>query len=191
MQKIFRIIYYFFYSRYLIKKYAYKRKKYEDRDTLERIILPYILSRKNPKTILDVGREDYQEFYNLFFINKEFWTIDIDPQKKEFGSQNHITDNVINLKKYFKDNYFDFILINGVLGWGLNKKNEIQDTFNILYDILKPNGIIIVGWNDTPIPLKNIEGLNKLKKYYFKPLKGNQFECINGEHKYNFYIKNK
>lgn len=189
--KLFRIIYYFFYSRYLISKHAYKRTKFEDRDVLERIIFPYILSHHNPKTILDIGREDYQLFYNDFFKGRNLWTIDKDAKHQKFGAKNHIVDDVATLKKYFQNNYFDFILMNGVFGWGLNNEKKIQKTFTAIYDILKPQGIFILGWNDDIVPFKKIKSLNKLKKYYFKPLKTTQFKCINGNHNYNFYIKNK
>ncbi|RMD59083.1 hypothetical protein D6821_01915, partial [Candidatus Parcubacteria bacterium] len=120
MLKWWRKIYYFFYSRYLIAKYAYPRPKFEDRDVLERIIFPYILVNYNPKTILDIGREDYQQFYNLFFKGRQLWTLDKNPERKEFGAANHITDDAANLTKHFADNFFDFVLMNGVFGWGLN-----------------------------------------------------------------------
>jgi len=173
----------------LIKKYAYKRESFEDRDVLERIIFPYILARFNPKKILDIGREGYQEFYNEFFRGRELWTIDIDPAKNEFGSIHHITDDAANLKKYFKNNNFDFILMNGVLGWGLNTKNKINATFNAIYDILKPGGIFILGYNDDIVPLNEIAWLKKLKPYKFKPLDNDTFTCINGNHTYKFYTK--
>jgi len=190
---LFRIIYYFFYSRYLIKKYAYKRPKFEDRDVLERIIFPYVLSRLNPQRILDIGREDYQQFYNLFFQNRELWTIDKNPERREFGAKNHIIDDVANLKKYFSSNYFDFILMNGVFGWGLNDKEAIEKTFAAIYDILKPNGLFVFGWNDiedlTPVPLNKIKALAKFKPFYFKPLHGTTFKAKTNKHTYGFYIK--
>ncbi len=187
--KLFRIIYYKFLAKRLIKKYTYPREKYEDRDVLERIIFPYILGHLNPKKILDVGREDYEKFYNLYFKHKEFWTIDNDPAQKKFGAKNHIIDDVINIKKYFSDNYFDLIIINGVFGWGLNEENKVQKAFMSIYEILRPEGILVFGWNDDVVPIEKISGLNKLKPYYFKPLKTDKFKCINGNHTYNFYIK--
>jgi len=171
----------------------YERDKYEDRNVLESIIFPYLISQFNPKKILDIGREDYQQFYNEFFSGRELWTIDIDPKMKEFGSKNHIVDSAVNIKNHFQSNYFDCILMNGVFGWGLNDQDDIQKTFNGIYDILKPGGIFIFGWNNiedlTPVPLKKIKALNKFKPLNFKPLKGKSFKCLNGEHTYNFYIK--
>jgi len=189
-----RIIYYKILSKLItIKNVDYKRKRFEDRNVLERIIFPYILSHINPKTVLDIGREDYEKFYNNFFKNVELWTMDIDPERKKFGSKNHIIDNVKNLEKHFEKNYFDFILMNGVFGWGLNEKNDIEKTFNSIFEILKPNGLFILGWNDvedlTPVPLEKIEALKKFKTFTFPPLKTSRFKCENGEHTYNFYNK--
>lgn len=189
MITLLRIPYYNFLAKKLIKKHAYERKPYEDRDVLERIIFPYVLARFNPKRILDVGREDYQEFYNQYFSGRELWTIDVDPGKQEYGSIHHITDDVANIKKYFKNDYFDFIVMNGVFGWGLDETKKIQQTFNAVYDILKPGGVFVLGYNDDVVPLAEIEGLKKLKSFEFKPLKGKSFKCINGNHCYQFYTK--
>jgi SAM-dependent methyltransferase len=193
MLKFLRHRYYSRLADRLIKEYAYERLEFEDRDVLERIIFPNILAYNNPKKILDIGREDYQQFYNEFFKGKELWTIDRNPKRKEFGAENHITDNVANLKKHFKDNYFDFILMNGVFGWGLNKKEDIEKTFQAIYDILRPGGVFIFGYNAvpdlTPVPLTEIEALKKFNPFYFKPLKGSTFKANTGEHTYNFYQK--
>jgi hypothetical protein len=79
--------------------------------------------------------------------------------------------------------------MNGVLGWGLNEQGAVQETFGAIHDILKPGGLFVLGYNDDVVPLNKIEGLNKLKPYYFPPLKGEKFKCINGDHWYNFYLK--
>ena len=90
----------------IIYRYGEKRKKFEDRDVLERIIIPYILETIDPKKILDVGREEYEHFYNLFFKERELWTIDINPEKAKFGSENHIIDDVKNVTDHFNYDYF-------------------------------------------------------------------------------------
>ena len=67
-------------------------------------------------------------------------------------------------------------------------------TFSAINDILKPRGILVLGWNDIedlrPVPLDNIMALKKLKRYYFKPLEATKYRCRGeGRHTYNFYIK--
>jgi len=190
---ILRIIKNYFKTKKLIKEYGYEREEGEDRDVLERVIFPYILSYHNPESILDIGREDYQKFYNKFFEGRDLWTMDIDPAQAEFGAPKHITDNAANVTNHFEESKFDLILINGVLNWGLNNKNEIERCFDGLYKIMKPGGLLVIGWNnfeDAKVTRpQDIEAIKKFKPFYFKPLKGESFECINGEHIYNFYIK--
>lgn len=188
-----RKIFYYFLSLYLVKKYAgYGREKYEDRNVLERIIFPDILAGHNPKKILDIGREEYQWFYNKFFFGRELWTLDRKSTREEFGASRHVVGDVANLKNYFKDSYFDLIVMNGVFGWGLNDPRAIEKTFSAIYDIMKPGGIFIFGFNDfpdKPMKINAIKALKRFKPFVFKPLDAESFKCINGEHTYNFYIK--
>ncbi len=168
----------------------YEREEFEDRNVLESIIFPYVLATENPKTILDIGREDYQSFYNEFFKGRELWTMDMDPEREEFGANGrHIADNATNLKEHFQDTYFDFILMNGVFGWGLDKPEDIQKCFDGIYDILKPGGLFIMGYNEEVFFLDKINGLNKLKHIEFPPLGTHRFVCVNGNHTYRFYRK--
>lgn len=193
--KFLKRLYYKILSKIIVYKNVIKRDKYNDRRVLEEIIFPRILADLDPQKILDIGREDYQIFYNEFFKGRELWTMDIDPERQEYGAEGefHITDDAANVKNHFEDNYFDFVLINGVLGWGLDNQESIQKAFEGIFSVLKPGGLLIVGWNDfedtdTMRP-NQIEALKKFKTYYFKPLKGTEFECDNGCHKYNFFVK--
>lgn len=191
--KILKHLYHHYRTKKIIKQNLFTREKYNDRNVLEQIIIPYILAYFNPKTILDIGREDYQKFYNEFFTGRELWTMDIDPEKAEFGSSNHIIDSCTEVKKHFEDNKFDFVILNGVLGWGLNKPGAIEKAITDIHNIMRPGGILVIGWNNFEdievIKPKNIKAIKKFKPYTLKPLKSSAFECVNGFHTYNFYIK--
>jgi len=192
--KIFKKLYQNFRCNRIVHNNVYKRAKYNDRSVLEQIIIPHVLAYNNPQKIFDIGREDYQGFYNEFFKGRELWTLDIDEEREEFGSPgHHITDDVSNAGSHFEENFFNFILINGVLGWGLNNKNKIEKAFNGIYKIMSPKGILVVGWNDFEdikiFKPKEIKALKLFKPFFFKPLKSEEFECDNGCHKYSFYIK--
>jgi len=192
---ILKHLYYKIKCKLITNEHAdYKREKYEDRNVLENIIFPYLLAEYDLKTVLDIGREDYQEFYNVFFKNQELWTLDFNPEHEEFGSPNrHIIDDAVNIKKHFQSEYFDLVLINGVIGWGLDDKEKIEKTIAGIIEILKPNGILVIGWNNfKDIPVINpdsIKTLRGLKPFVFPPLKTDKFECVNGNHTYNFYSK--
>jgi len=189
---LFKHLYYKKFCNKIINKHIdYKREKYDDRNVLESIIFPYVLAKYDPENILDIGREDYQSFYNEFFANRNLKTIDMNPDHAEFGAEgtNHVIDNATSLKEHYLDESFDFILMNGVYGWGLDKEEDIQKCFSAIYDILNTNGVLIVGYNDEIFPFDEIDGISKLKKLKFKPLNSDTFTCINGNHTYKFFIK--
>jgi SAM-dependent methyltransferase len=169
------------------------RHRYQDRSVLELIIIPFVLSRFEPQTVLDIGREPYEAFYNEFYVGRELWTIDWDAARTRFGSPNHIVDDVANLRNHFPECYFDFVLMNGVFGWGLNQKESIEKALAAVHAILRPGGIFVLGWNDTPdlvpVPLTQVQALKEFTPYYFEPLKGTSFKCSTGEHTYSFYTR--
>jgi SAM-dependent methyltransferase len=160
---------------------------------LEQIIIPFILSRFEPHTVLEVGREPYQVFYNEFFVGRELWTIDWDAARAQFGAPNHMVDDAANLRNHFRERYFDFVLMNGVFGWGLNERQAIERAFAAVHAILAPGGIFVLGWNDTPdlvpVPLDQVEALRQFTPYFFKPLNGTSFKCSTYEHTYSFFVK--
>lgn len=169
------------------------RHKYDDRRVLEQIIIPFVLSRFEPRTVLEVGREPYQTFYNKFFAGRELWTVDRDAAKARYGAQNHITDDATNLRSHFPEGYFDFVLMNGVFGWGLNEREAIERTFAAVHAVLAPGRIFVLGWNDTPdlvpVPLDQVQALRLFLPYFFAPLNGTSFKCSTYEHTYSFFVK--
>lgn len=177
----------------LIRKYAdYEREEFEDRNVLERKIFPWILAELEPQTILDIGREEYQKFYNQFFRGRELWTMDFDPKRKKWGSKNHLTADAAEVGKLFQEKYFDVILMNGVFGWGLNEPQQVEKCFAGIYKILKPGGLFVLGYNDweaMPMKAEEVKNLQKFKRFEFPPLQTDKFKCINGEHTYRFYKK--
>jgi SAM-dependent methyltransferase len=166
---------------------------HEDRRVLEQIIIPFILSRFDPQTVLDVGREPYEAFYNEFFVGRELWTMDWDATRAKFGAANHIVDDAAHLRRYFPAGHFAFVLMNGVFGWGLNQRPAIEQAFAAVHAVLKPGGIFVLGWNDTPdlvpVPLAEVQALRAFASYYFPPLNGTSFKCATCEHTYSFYTR--
>jgi len=167
------------------------RERSEDRRVLEQVIIPFILSRFEPRTVLDIGREAYETFYNGFFTGREVWTIDRNPDNAPFGSRNHIVDDVVNLRDHFEERFFDFVLMNGVFGWGLNEGPAIEQAFAAIGTVLKPGGIFVLGWNNTPeltpVPLDQVQALRMFRPFFFEPLNGTSFQCSTYEHIYSFY----
>jgi SAM-dependent methyltransferase len=172
---------------------ALERHRYDDRRVLEQIIIPFLLSRLAPRTVLEIGREPYQAFYNEFFAGRELWTVDRDANKAPFGARNHIVDDAANLRRHFPEGYFDLVLMNGVLGWGLNEREAIEQAFDAVHALLAPGGVFVLGWNDTPdlvpVPLNQMQALKLFDPYFFPPLNGTSFKCSTCEHTYSFFVK--
>jgi SAM-dependent methyltransferase len=191
---VIRGVYYRYLAWKVVRKHVpHRRHKYADRRVLEQIIIPLILSRFGPQTVLEVGREPYEAFYNEFFVGRELWTIDRDAARAQFGAPKHIVDDAANLRNHFPDRYFDFVLMNGVLGWGLNQPDAIEKAFAAVHAILAPGGLFVLGWNDTPdlvpVPLDEIEALKLFTPFFFRPLNGTSFKCSTYEHTYSFFVK--
>jgi SAM-dependent methyltransferase len=182
------------FARSVVRRHvAGARPKQEDRYVLEQVIIPFVLSRFDPATVLDVGREPYEAFYNEFFVGRELWTMDWDATCAKFGAANHIVDDAANLRRYFPAGHFAFVLMNGVFGWGLNRREAIERAFAAVHAILKPGGLFVLGWNDTPdlvpVPLAEVQALGAFTPYHFEPLNGASFKCATFEHTYSFYTR--
>ena len=166
-----------------------------DRRLLEQVIIPYFIANEEYQKILFVGCDWYTKHYRKVFASKEYWTIEIDPAKARYGSEkHHIIDYVQNLDAHFNNNYLDLIICNGVLGYGLNNKDDIEETFSKCFHSLRNGGILILGWNDMPeykfLPLQDYKSLKKFQPYVFPELSTSQyFTNTDNNHIYNFYIK--
>ncbi|MBI3327283.1 MAG: hypothetical protein HYZ81_11355, partial [Nitrospinae bacterium] len=125
-----------------------RRISSSDRRVLQEIILPYFEKDMRFQKILFVGCAAYTRWYEKFFATKEYWTIDYKKIKRKYGSQNHITDNITHLEKYFHQNYFDVIMMNGVIGYGLNHIVDIEAAIVACFLTLDRGGIFVLGWND-------------------------------------------
>ena len=192
--KVARDVYYRRYAGSVVARHVTTvRPTYDDRNVLEQIIIPFVLSRFEPETVLDIGREPYEAFYNEFFEGRELWTVDRDPQRVRFGAPNHIVDDAAHVDRYFPADYFDFVLMNGVFGWGLNEREAIEAAFGAVHVVLHPRGLFVLGWNDTPdlvpVPLDQVRSLKRFTPYYFEPLNGTLFLCDTFRHTFGFYVK--
>jgi SAM-dependent methyltransferase len=174
----------------------YPRLKTHDRQVLEKKILPFFATSDFHKTILFVGCEWYTKYYRHFFSHKNYWTIDIDPSKAQYGANQHICDAFQNIHQHFKDESLDLIVCNGVFGWGLNEKKEIEQAYQNAYSCLKEEGILVVGWNNIPevkpCVLGNYAMSIGFEHYVFPALNASNYPTYSKlEHVFDFYIKRK
>lgn len=167
----------------------------EDRRVLEQTIFPYFLNDSSYRTILFVGCDWFTRGYNKRFQrDKRYVTIDIDSTKRKFGAKEHIVDNVKNLARHFETSSLDLIFINGVLGWGLDARSEVEQSFRACFEALRQNGILVIGWDDIaprrPLSLDDCESLRRFKPFLFPPLQTTaHLTDTQLRHTFNFYEK--
>lgn len=152
----------------------------EDRRVLEQLILPYFLSSGEYANILFVGCDWYTEGYNQTFEEKKnLWTIDIALNRRRYGAQQHIVDALQNLQVHFACDSLDLIVCNGVFGWGLDAKADVEQAFSACGECLRAQGILVIGWDDIderrPFSLQECESLRAFGRYQFPPLDTSEY----------------
>jgi hypothetical protein len=143
--------------------------RYADREFLETIVFPLMSADRDIQNILFVGVEYYTWHYKKQFRDKTFHTMDLEKQRAIFGNKNlHTIGSVTDLKKYFENNYFDSIVINGLIGYGLNSRAHVDQALVGSFDALRPGGQLIIGWNDMNLidfSLEDLDGYKLFTKY--------------------------
>jgi hypothetical protein len=165
-----------------------------DRMILEQVILPSFASTLTVQKVLFVGCAAYTQQYKDIFREKEYWTIDPKRVKKKYGSERHIVDSIIKIETYITKDYFDVIIMNGVIGFGLNRIGDIEQAINACYATLASQGILLVGWNDTarrtPTDIRAIRALGNFRPYHFEPLQTCHYPTEGWQrHTLSFYQK--
>ena len=160
---------------------------------LETIILPNMASQNQNSEgsrVLFVGCDWYTNHYKKEYFKKwDYWTIDPDITKKRYGSKNHVIGHLELLAKYFGPEYFDLIICNGVVGYGLNQLGDVEEALDSCYTCLRVGGKLMLGREDEPgfIPFSNddVKSLKRFAPYYFSPLATSNYS-LKPRHNYNF-----
>ncbi len=133
-----------------------------DRKVLEETILPYYAKKFDGGRILFVGVRAYVFHYKRIFQNCEYITIDNRPSSRLFGVENHRVGRIENLGDYFAPEYFDLIVMNGVIGWGLNDERLINQGLEVCFERLKPGGELLLGINEELPAVPEISAIKSL-----------------------------
>ncbi|MGZ9029943.1 MAG: methyltransferase [Burkholderiaceae bacterium] len=124
------------------------RRRSADRQYLEHEVLPALARRADVRCVLFVGCARYTRHYEAMFPKAEYWTIDPDPHRQRWGARRHIVDRLERLGHHRSEAHFDLIVCNGVLGWGLDARDDAEAAFAACHAALRPGGQLILGWND-------------------------------------------
>lgn len=121
--------------------------KYAGRQFLEGECLPWV--SQHYRRILFVGAAPYTYQYERFFRRDrdQYTTLDNHPSTAVWGGPNHIVARIQDIGSYRPEDFFDCIIFNGVFGFGVNGRDAMRETAKAMSDVLRPGGLLIVGWN--------------------------------------------
>ena len=170
------------------------RLRTEDRRLLEQVILPEYARRDDVRTILFVGCAPCTRDYGEHFAGRDYRTLDPDPRKRRFGAGRHMVAALQDLDVKAPAGIFDLIVCNGVLGWGLDARSDIERAFTACHAALRPGGELVLGWNDVAprnrIPPDRVEALGRFRQATFRPLGAHRYRAdTDNRHTYDFYAR--
>lgn len=114
-----------------------------DRKILEEVILPSLEDKNEGKFILNVGANWYTKSYASIFKKNKYIELEINWWRFQFcTSEVKINTDLLNLPNFFE---FDYIILNGIFGYGINSKQQIEQAAQICNSILMTEGIILLG----------------------------------------------
>ncbi|MEV5778938.1 hypothetical protein AB0L49_48555 [Streptomyces antimycoticus] len=129
---------------------SWAMRRVPDRRYLERRILPWVVSGR-PGRVLFVGTSripDTRSYHRAYdWGTTEFWTMDIDPGAARWGGDRHQCGDIRTARECFPAEWFDCIILNGVLGWGVNEKADQERALEQCRAISRAGAALVLGWN--------------------------------------------
>ncbi|MCT4558972.1 MAG: class I SAM-dependent methyltransferase [Pelagimonas sp.] len=129
-----------------------------DRVYLRDVILPE-MSKTGARRILFVGVRAYTAdvLIKMDQMGFEIWTTDIDPEAAQFVPKSlprgrHVLADITAPPPPALPDRFDFILMNGVFGYGVNAPAQCALAFGHMVGMLRAGGLLLVGWNPERCP---------------------------------------
>jgi hypothetical protein len=115
------------------------------RQCLETEILPWMRDRCG--AVLFVGTASYTWQYESRFCLEQYTTLDIAPGAAVWGASRHIVAPVQELTRHRPPGFFDGVILNGVLGFGIDTPSEMRRAIEELHHAIRPGGLLVVGWS--------------------------------------------
>jgi SAM-dependent methyltransferase len=117
--------------------------------------------RDRSARILFVGTASYTHHYAKLFAadDDQLTTMDINSAMSVWGAPNHIVGPIQEILRFRSPGTFDSVILNGVFGFGVNDTAEMRRTVEAIHAVLKPGGLLIVGWNKDLHADPNVLGL--------------------------------
>ncbi|MGZ8259589.1 MAG: hypothetical protein ACXWUL_03445 [Caldimonas sp.] len=127
-----------------------ERIRSPDRALLETEILPGYAADPRLRALLFVGCDWYTRGYEALFApdRSRFRTIDVDPRQARHGGAQHIVAALQDVAAHVAAASVDVVVCNGVYGFGIYERRELERAFVACCLVLRPGGALVLGWND-------------------------------------------
>jgi SAM-dependent methyltransferase len=163
-----------------------------DRTVLENKILPFYQLSAAHQDILFVGTDWYTQGYSRLFSDKRsFSTLDFSKGKSKYGAGRHIVDSVTNVAEHFEPSSLDLVMLNGILGWGLDRLDDADAALAGCRRCMRDGGHLLIGWNDIPkyrpFALRDIPAMRGFKALTLPPL-GTPERVVDNEWRHVFSV---
>lgn len=143
-----------------------------DRRILEDVILPWYASPRYG-AVLFVGTRFYTRRYPRIFRAGALTTVDANPGMTRYGAERHVIARVEDAASHFARGSLDAVIINGVIGWGVDSSEAVDSTLRACRTVLRDGGEMVIGINplraETPL-LNDAPALHLFEPFVFEPL---------------------
>jgi SAM-dependent methyltransferase len=143
-----------------------------DRRMLERILADFA-ARADCRRVLFVGVKAYNEPLRALFAGRTFATIDPTPSVARYGGDPHFVDVLQNLDRHVEPDSFDLVVMNGVIGFGLDAESDVEAALVQVHRALRPTGDLVFGINEripTHVDLRRVDAMRLFRPKRFEPL---------------------
>ncbi|OZI65943.1 hypothetical protein [Bordetella genomosp. 1] len=130
---------------------------------LETGIFDYINRRAQPGARCLLVGVDRHNWHYARLLRPELHTLDGIPARAVYGVPGrHRVGSVLRMARYYAPHAFDFVIIDRVLGQGVNSREEAAHMLRQACEVMKPGGVLVLGYQDTPrrapVPVELGEG---------------------------------
>lgn len=125
-------------------------------------------SEDKHRKLLFIGIDKHNWHYHRL-LQLQFHTIEIKPKNAVYGQPgHHVVGSATQLPDHYSPETFDVVIANGLIGFGLNSPDDFELLLAGSYHILKPGGVFVLGYNNTPHRLGF--AIDNVKSFqYFEP----------------------
>jgi hypothetical protein len=116
----------------------------EDRRVLEDVIVPHYRQDPAIQRILIAGVTRPGRHYPSLFAGKECITIDLDSKRARYGASHHIIDRLENLGNHIAAEWFDLIVVNGLIGFGIDDLSNLETAVHVCHRHLRHGGELLL-----------------------------------------------